>query len=79
MNLGIVEAWSLGNQDSERHLRAGADLPRKIGRPYLEVACLAELAFASKIDPFATTRRRCRQRTTLRATEGHATRPVPRS
>jgi hypothetical protein len=23
----------------------------RIGRPYLEVACLAELAFASKIEP----------------------------
>ena len=61
MNLGIVEAWSLANQDSERHLQEGADLARKIGRPYLEVACLAELAFAAKIEPFATTRRRCRE------------------
>ena len=31
MNLGIVEAWSLGNQDSEQHLREGAALARKIG------------------------------------------------
>ena len=61
MNLGTVEAWSLGNQDSQRHLQEGADLARRIGRPYLEVACLAELAFASKIEPFATTRRRCRE------------------
>jgi LuxR family maltose regulon positive regulatory protein len=30
MNLGIVEAWSLGNQDSERHLEEGADLARRI-------------------------------------------------
>jgi LuxR family transcriptional regulator, maltose regulon positive regulatory protein len=61
MNLGIVEAWALANPDSERHLREGADLARKIGRPYLEVACLAQLAFASKIEPFATTRQRCRE------------------
>jgi LuxR family transcriptional regulator, maltose regulon positive regulatory protein len=61
MNLGTVEAWSLGNQDSQRHLQEGADLARKIGRPYLEVACLAELAFASKIEPFATARQRCRE------------------
>ncbi len=55
MNLGIAEAWALANPESERHLQEGADLARKMGRPYLEVACLAELAFASKIEPFATT------------------------
>ncbi len=76
MNLGIVEAWSLGNQDSERHLKEGADLARKIGRPYLEVACLAELAFASKIEPFATTRRRCREAIALAEQHGWGAEPV---
>ncbi len=76
MNLGTVEAWSLGNQDSERHLQAGADLARKIGRPYLEVACLAELAFASKIEPFATTRRRCREAIALAEQHGWGAEPV---
>jgi len=60
MSLGTVEA-SLGLPDAERHLRDGAVLARKIGRPYLEVRCLAQLGFASKIHPFATTRRRCRE------------------
>ena len=76
MNLGIAEAWSLGNQDSERHLQEGADLARKIGRPYLEVACLAELAFASKIEPFATTRRRCREAIALAEQHGWGAEPV---
>ena len=76
MNLGIVEAWSLGNQDSERHLQEGADLARNIGRPYLEVACLAELAFASKIEPFATTRRRCREAIALAEHHGWGAEPV---
>jgi LuxR family transcriptional regulator, maltose regulon positive regulatory protein len=76
MNLGIVEAWSLGNQDSERHLQEGADLARRIGRPYLEVACLAELAFASKIEPFATTRRRCREAIALAEQHGWGAEPV---
>jgi LuxR family transcriptional regulator, maltose regulon positive regulatory protein len=76
MNLGIVEAWSLGNQDSERHLQEGADLARKIGRPYLEVACLAELAFASKIEPFAATRRRCREAIALAEQHGWGAEPV---
>ncbi len=76
MNLGIVEAWSLGNQDSERHLLDGAELARRIGRPYLEVACLAELAFASKIEPFATTRRRCREAIALAEHHGWGAEPV---
>jgi LuxR family transcriptional regulator, maltose regulon positive regulatory protein len=76
MNLGIVEAWSLANHDSERHLQEGADLARKIGRPYLEVACLAELAFASKIEPFATTRRRCREAIALAEHHGWGAEPV---
>jgi LuxR family maltose regulon positive regulatory protein len=76
MNLGIVEAWSLGNQDSERHLQECADLARRIGRPYLEVACLAELAFASKIEPFATTRQRCREAIALAEQHGWGAEPV---
>jgi LuxR family maltose regulon positive regulatory protein len=76
MNLGIVEAWSLGNQDSQRHLRQGADLARRIGRPYLEVACLAELAFASKIEPFATTRQRCLEAIALAEQHGWGAEPV---
>jgi len=76
MNLGIVEAWSLGNRESERHLQEGADLARRIGRPYLEVACLAELAFASKIEPFATTRRRCREAIALAEQHGWGAEPV---
>jgi LuxR family maltose regulon positive regulatory protein len=76
MNLGTVEAWSLGNRDSQRHLQEGADLARKIGRPYLEVACLAELAFASKIEPFATTRRRCREAIALAEQHGWGMEPV---
>jgi LuxR family transcriptional regulator, maltose regulon positive regulatory protein len=76
MNLGIVEAWSLGNSDSERHLQEGADLARSIGRPYLEVACLAELAFAAKIEPFATTRRRCREAIALAEQHGWGAEPV---
>jgi LuxR family maltose regulon positive regulatory protein len=76
MNLGIVEAWSLGNQDSERHLQEGADLARKIRRPYLEVACMAQLAFASKIEPFATTRRRCREAIALAEQHGWGAEPI---
>jgi len=62
LNLGAAEAWSPeGSADAERHLQEGAALAREIGRPYVEVGCLAQLGFASKIRPFATTQRRCRE------------------
>jgi LuxR family transcriptional regulator, maltose regulon positive regulatory protein len=76
MNLGIVEAWTLALPDAERHLRQGAALAREIGRPYLEVGCLSELGFASKIDPFATTQLRCREAIALAEQHGWGTEPV---
>ncbi len=76
MNLGAIEAWSLALPDAERHLQEGAALARQIGRPYLEVGCLAQLAFASKIHPFATTRRRCREAVELAERHGWGTEPV---
>ncbi|WP_329047763.1 AAA family ATPase [Amycolatopsis sp. NBC_01488] len=41
LNLGVTEAWSMRLAEAERHLLDGAALARDIGRPYLEVACLA--------------------------------------
>jgi len=84
MNLGTAEAWTLGLPDAERHLREGADLAREIGRPYLEVGCLAQLGFASifhgaampKIRSFATTQRRCREAIALAERYGWGTEPV---
>ncbi len=72
MTLGTVEA-SLGLPDAERHLREGAVLARKIGRPYLEVRCLVQLGFASKIHPFATAQRRCREAIALAERHGWGT------
>ena len=84
MNLGTAEAWSLGLPDAERHLREGAVLAREIGRPYLEVGCLAQLGFAQifhdadrpKVDAFATTQRRCREAVALAERYGWGTEPV---
>jgi LuxR family maltose regulon positive regulatory protein len=84
MNLGTAEAWTLGLPDAERHLREGAVLAREIGRPYLEVGCLAQLAFAyifhdaarPKTDAFATTQRRCREAIALAEWYGWGTEPV---
>jgi LuxR family transcriptional regulator, maltose regulon positive regulatory protein len=76
MNLGIVEAWSLGLADAERHLQEGALLAREIGRPYIEVGCLAELGFASKIHSFATTQAHCREAVALAGRYGWDAEPV---
>jgi LuxR family transcriptional regulator, maltose regulon positive regulatory protein len=76
MNLGIVEAWSLAVPDAERHLCEGAALARTIGRPYLEVSCLAQLAFASKIHPFATTQCRCYEAIALADRYGWGAEPI---
>jgi LuxR family transcriptional regulator, maltose regulon positive regulatory protein len=80
MNLGTAEAWTLGQPDApdaERHLREGAVLAREIGRPYLEVSCLAQLGFASLVlHSFATTQRRCREAIALAERHGWGTEPV---
>ncbi len=80
MNLGTAEAWSLDPPDApdaERHLREGADLARKISRPYLEVGCLAQLGFASLVlHSFATTKRRCREAIALAERYGWSAEPV---
>ena len=84
MNLGTAEAWSLGLPDAERHLQEGAVLAREIGRPYLEVGCLAQLGFAyifhgaatPKIHPFALTQARCREAIALAERYGWGAEPV---
>ncbi|HEX4661806.1 MAG TPA: LuxR C-terminal-related transcriptional regulator, partial [Streptosporangiaceae bacterium] len=43
---------------------------------YLEVACLAQLAFASRIHSFATSRRRCREAIALAERHGWGAEPV---
>src|SRR5215472_9234957 len=76
MNLGTVEAFALALPDAERHLEEGAALAREIGRPYLEVGCLAQLGFASKIHPFAVTRRRCQEAIALADRHGWGAEPI---
>jgi LuxR family maltose regulon positive regulatory protein len=76
MNLGTVEAFTLALPDAERHLEEGAALAREVGRPYLEVGCLAQLGFASKIHPFAITRRRCQEAIALADKHGWGAEPI---
>src|SRR5580698_4314651 len=76
LNLGVTEAWSLRLADSERHLLEGAALACRIGRPYLEVACLAHLGFASTSHSFAMARQRCEEAISLAARHGWDAEPV---
>jgi LuxR family maltose regulon positive regulatory protein len=84
LNLGTAEAWAHGLPDAERHLQEGAELARGIGRPYLEVGCLAQLAYAyifhgaamPKSDAFAMTQQRCREAIALAERYGWGMEPV---
>jgi LuxR family transcriptional regulator, maltose regulon positive regulatory protein len=76
LNLGVTEAWSLRLADSEKHLLEGAALAHDIGRPYLEVACLAHLGFTATVHSFTLARQRCEEAITLAARHGWDTEPV---
>jgi LuxR family transcriptional regulator, maltose regulon positive regulatory protein len=76
LNLGVTEAWSLRLADSERHLLEGAALARDIGRPYLQVSCLAHLGFAATGRSFGLARRHCEDAIALAARHGWDAGPV---
>jgi LuxR family transcriptional regulator, maltose regulon positive regulatory protein len=76
VNLGIVETWSGRLADAERHLSAGAELARTIGRPYLEVACRAHQGFPSLTVSVATARERGRQAIALAERYGLEDQPI---
>ena len=73
LNLGTVEAWALQRSDAARHLREAADLAREADRPYLEVACLAQLAFAAKLPDAGYCRERCEEAIALAERHGWGT------
>jgi LuxR family transcriptional regulator, maltose regulon positive regulatory protein len=76
MNLGIIEAWASATPDAERHPPRGRRLARANDRPYLEVACVAQVAFASRIHPLGVTRRRCQQAMALAERYGWDQEPI---
>jgi LuxR family maltose regulon positive regulatory protein len=76
MHVGIVEMWSGSIVDAERHLQEGADLAEAIGRPYLEVACRANLAFLSGFTSFVVGRERSEKAIELAESHGLENGPV---
>ncbi len=49
MTLGTTELWSLALEDARRHLEEALSLARRIGRPYLEIGCLADLGVTAPL------------------------------
>ena len=49
MTLGTTELWALELREALSHLERGLALARRIGRPYLEIGCLADLAIATPL------------------------------
>jgi LuxR family maltose regulon positive regulatory protein len=75
LNRGTVEA-SRALGDAESHLREAVGLAHEIGRPYLEAASRAQLAFASRIHSFATTQQRSREAIEFAEQHAWGTEPV---
>jgi LuxR family maltose regulon positive regulatory protein len=55
MNLGIAELWSLRLGDARSHLEQVLEHARRIGRPYLEIGCLAHLGMAAPLSGLPAT------------------------
>ena len=56
MNLGIVEVWSGHHREGEPHLEAAATIAEQVGRPYLQVGCVAHASQAVSWRSFANGR-----------------------
>jgi LuxR family maltose regulon positive regulatory protein len=76
MHLGIVEMWSGRFADAEDHLLEGVALARESGRRYLEVACQANLGFASSYGSYDLARERSEAAIELAERHGWEDRPV---
>jgi LuxR family maltose regulon positive regulatory protein len=76
LNAGVTQAWSLRLADSEHYLREGAALARDLGRPYLEVACLAHLGFTAIRTSFEQALQLCDQAVALAGRHGWTDEPV---
>jgi LuxR family transcriptional regulator, maltose regulon positive regulatory protein len=76
MHLGIVEMWSGRVAEAEGHLLEGVALAQESGRRYLEVACRANLGFASGFGSFAVAIARSRAAIELAERHGWEDRAV---
>ncbi|MGZ4399209.1 MAG: AAA family ATPase, partial [Gaiellaceae bacterium] len=75
MNLGIIELWSIRSAEAQRHLQQGLELARRIGRPYVQIACLAYLALAGGRRSFVRERERCLEAVAIAEAHGWEAEP----
>ena len=76
VSLGTAELWALRADEAERHLEQGADLARRIGRPWLGVGALAHGGWAASFRSFALAAQRFVQAIELARDHGWAGEPV---
>ena len=76
VSLGTAELWALRASEAERHLEQGADLARRIGRPWLGVSALAHGAWAASFRSFGLATERYLQAIELAQEHGWAEEPV---
>jgi LuxR family transcriptional regulator, maltose regulon positive regulatory protein len=78
MTIGTTELWSLRLDDSRRHLEQALALAHRIGRPYLEIACLSDLAIAAPLSGLSAAEalRFAEQAVALAETHGFGADPV---
>jgi LuxR family maltose regulon positive regulatory protein len=76
MNLGAIELWSFRHDDAERHLEQGLELARRIGRPYVQIGCLAYLALATGQRSFIGERGRCLEAIAIAEAHGWEAEPI---
>jgi LuxR family maltose regulon positive regulatory protein len=77
LNLGIAELSSLQLEDSRHHLEQALALARRIGRPCVEMACLAHLALGAAHGglPVSVARRSAEQAAAIAEAHGWDTHP----
>jgi LuxR family transcriptional regulator, maltose regulon positive regulatory protein len=76
MNLGAIELWSFRHDEAERHLEQGLELARRIGRPYIQIGCLAYLALAAGQRSFIGERKRCLEAIAIAEAHGWQAEPI---
>jgi LuxR family transcriptional regulator, maltose regulon positive regulatory protein len=72
MDLGVAELWSCRVGDARRHLEEGIALARRIGRPWVEIACRGHLAVEAAERSVALAREESEQAIALAETRGLA-------
>jgi LuxR family maltose regulon positive regulatory protein len=77
LKLGIAQTWAMRSGDGRDCVEEALSLARRIGRPYLEMACLGHLALAAPVSglPLAVGRRLAEEAVAIAEAHGWDTHP----